>query len=510
LTVKTFLRLTGLVVLALLLIGAVFVYRNTRDRFPGYRVDVKTPDHPPAPLRVGFAALKITPALPDTWVDKNGDARFDEADGDTYADRNGNGRFDGVWMAGFQNRRPAQGIHDDLWARAVVIDDGTTRLALVALDLIGFGNDRVIRVRQRVPSSAGVTYLTVSSTHQHEGPDMLGLWGPGDYRSGVDAEYAAFVEKQAANAVVAAVANLRPARLKFAMDATGAAPLVADTRPPKVFDNAVKVMQVLDARRDSTLGTLVVWGNHPEVLWNKNLQLTSDFAHYLRSSLEKSLGGTAVFVNGAVGGLMTTDPDTPVAEPGTGRMLKEPTFQKAAAVGNTVATLALNALKTSTDTLSRGTLRLRARTIELPLDNALYKIGVYTGLLGVGYTRWGHFRSEVAAWCLGPATFVAVPGELYPELFYGGVEAPKGQDFPIKKPTDPPLAPLAGKYPFLLGLTGDELGYILPKSQWDAEAPFTYDYQERPYGEINSVGPETAGIVVETLRAMLTDLKREK
>lgn len=507
---KTFLRITGLVLLALLLVGAVFVYRNTRDRFPGYRVDLTTPDHPPAPLRVGFAALKITPPLPDTWVDKNGDAKFSEQDGDTYTDGNGNGRFDGVWMAGFGNARAAQGVHDDLWARAVVIDDGTTRLALVSLDVIGFSNDRVIRVRRQIPASAGVSYVAVASTHQHEGPDMLGLWGPGDYQSGVNAEYATFVESQAAKAVQTAVANLRPARLKFAMDATGAAPLVADTRPPKVFDNAVKVMQVLDARRDSTLGTLVVWGNHPEVLWDKNLLLTSDFAHYLRASLEKNLGGTAVFVNGAVGGLMTTDPDTPVAEPGTGRTLKEPTFEKAAAVGNTVATLALNALAASTDTLSRGAIRLRARTIELPLDNSLYRLGVYTGLLGVGYTRWGHFRSEVAAWSLGPATFVAVPGEIYPELVYGGVEAPKGQDFPITNPAEKPLAPLAGKYPFVLGLTNDELGYILPKSQWDAEPPFTYDYKARPYGEINSVGPETAGVVVENLRKLLTDLRKKR
>lgn len=507
---KTFLRITGLVLLALLLVGAVLVYRNTRDRFPGYRVDLKTADHPPALLKVGFAALKITPPLPDAWVDKNGDAKFDEGDGDTYTDGNGNGCFDGVWMAGFGNARAAQGVHDDLWARAVVLDDGTTRLALVALDVIGFGNDRVIRVRQQIPASAGVTYAAVASTHQHEGPDLLGLWGPGEYESGVNAEYATFVESQAAKAVLAAVANLRPARLKFAMDPAGAAPLVADTRPPQVFDNAVKAMQVLDARRDSTLGTLIVWGNHPEVLWNKNLQLTSDFAHYLRASLEKSLGGTAVFVNGAVGGLMTTDPDTPVAEPGTGRTLKAPSFEKAAAVGHTVAALAMHALNASTDTLVAGAIYLRTRTIELPLDNSLYRLGVYTGLLGVGYTRWGYFRSEVAAWGLGPATFVAVPGEIYPELVYGGVEAPAGQDFPIKNPASTPLAPLAGKYPFVLGLTNDELGYILPKSQWDAEPPFTYGYKKQPYGEINSVGPETAGVVVENLRELLVELNGAK
>jgi hypothetical protein len=57
---------------------------------------------------------------------------YNEADGDTYTDKNGNGQFDAVWLAGFQNNRPASGVHDDLWARTMILDDGSTRIALVA------------------------------------------------------------------------------------------------------------------------------------------------------------------------------------------------------------------------------------------------------------------------------------------------------------------------------------------------------------------------------------------
>ena len=82
-----------------------------------------------------------------------------------------------VWIAGFGNKRAANGIHDDTWARTMVIDDGKTRLAIVVLDAIGFMNDDVIDVRKRIHGEAGVTYTIITSTHTHEGPDFLGLWG---------------------------------------------------------------------------------------------------------------------------------------------------------------------------------------------------------------------------------------------------------------------------------------------------------------------------------------------
>ena len=80
---------------------------------------------------------------------------FWEEDGDTYQDGNGNGQFNPVWIAGFQNQRPAQGIHDELWARTMVIDDGSFRLAYVVLDAIGYFNDDVISIRKKVSEDAG-------------------------------------------------------------------------------------------------------------------------------------------------------------------------------------------------------------------------------------------------------------------------------------------------------------------------------------------------------------------
>lgn len=510
--------------LAILLLAAgtaVFLYTRFQDRFPGFAVDINIKNHRPTPLRAGFAALPITPTVPDEWQDVNGDARFVEEDGDTWTDGNSNGRFDAVWMAGFQNRRAAQGVHDDLWARAMVVEDDSTRIALVSLDAIGFGNDDVIRVRKLIADSTGLDYVIVASTHTHESPDLMGLWGESEYRSGVDPAYMHMVQQQAARAVEMAVANLRPAVFRIGQDLSGAKPLVMDTREPQVMDEGLLLLQALDATTGRTLGTLVQWANHPETTWNENLQISSDFPHYLREAVEKGiyagdsllvpgLGGVCVYVNGAIGGLMTTLPDFGVADLASDSVFLEPTFRKAAAQGRRIAALALG--KFHSDSLltrvDSAAIRLRASTIELPLDNKLFRLAAALGVLDRGMSGWMKLRTEVAVWRLGPATFLHQPGEIYPEIVNGGIEQPEGRDFEISPVEVPCLRDLMpGTFKFTVGLSNDQIGYILPKSQWDESPPYTFGMTEAPYGEINSVGPETGPLVYKALVKILEEVR---
>ena len=71
-------------------------------------------------FKVGFAELPITPDIIDEWEDINNDAQFDP-DIDNWTDVNGNNQFDAVWMAGFQNKRAAQRVKDDLMAVTAVM-----------------------------------------------------------------------------------------------------------------------------------------------------------------------------------------------------------------------------------------------------------------------------------------------------------------------------------------------------------------------------------------------------
>ncbi|HUV12785.1 MAG TPA: hypothetical protein VMY18_04020 [Acidobacteriota bacterium] len=513
--------LVRFLIVVLVAFGALllYLYSNIRDRHPGYELDLHIRSESPGPLRIGFSAVPITPEIQDTWVDSDGDAYYDESKGDHYVDGNGNGKFDPFWLAGFQNRRPANGVHDDLWARTVVIDDGQTKIALVVLDVIGFFHDDIVDVRTLIPESSGINYTIVASTHNHEAPDLLGLWGSSHFQSGVNQDYLASIKQKAAQSVVEAAAGLRPARLRISQDLQGARELLNDTRLPHVFDPGLRCIQAIDAETDETLGVLVSWADHPETLWSRNLLITSDFPHFLRSALENGidqggqlvhagLGGTAIYVNGAIGGLMTTDDDLAVSDPFSDEVFVKPSFEKARAQGHQLALLVLKSLESAeAEIIEEGGIHLRAKTIDVALDNILFRVGATLGVIDRGFSGWMTIRSEVAAFTLGDLSFLCAPGEIYPEIVEGGIEAPEGGDFGIEPVEVPALrSQMPGKYKFVLGMANDEIGYIIPKSEWDEDPPFLYGAAKSPYGEINSPGPQTGPVLHRELLEILSDL----
>jgi hypothetical protein len=115
-------------------------------------------------------------------------------------------------------------------------------------------------------------------------------------------------------------------------------------------------------------------------------------------------------------------------------------------------------------------------------------------------------RTEVALVTIGEASIACVPGEIYPEIVNGGIERAPGGDFDIEPLEVPPLRDLmpAG-VKFVFGLANDELGYIIPKSEWDEKPPHIYG-SKGVYGEVNSCGPNTA----RTVHAALAELCRER
>jgi hypothetical protein len=475
---------------ALVLARCLYAFR---DRNPGYTlavaIDSVKARTEPRPLRVGFARMKINPDLSDPKRP--------------------------VWLAGFDQHRAATRVHDDLWAIACVIEDGYTRLGIVALDAIGLFHDDVIRVRRRLAPDWKLDYTIVCTTHNHSTPDLLGLWGPDFFHTGVERSYREQVVSAAAKALGDAVAALQPAHVTFHEIPTPTAGLVADTRRPEVFDPDIRLMHFINPTNRATLGTVVGWADHPETVWSKNTEITSDFCGYLRQALElgviqddkllaPGVGGIHVYINGAIGGLISTTPSVTVRDPYLGQDFKTPTHEKARAVGRQLAWRILPRLAdTNAPAISHAPISIQARTIEVPLDNAGFLIAPVIGLLDRGHVRWKTFRTEVALVTVGHASIACIPGEIYPEIVNGGIENVPGGDFALEPVEVPPIRELMpGKIKFVFGLANDEIGYIIPKSEWDRKPPFLYGATRGVYGEINSVGPDAAGKIHEAMREL--------
>ena len=150
-----------------------------------------------------------------------------------------------VYLAGFGNNRVATGIHDDLYVRCLALTAGNATVAMCSADLIGLLYDDVLKVRQKLSTQAReVTHLIVTSTHDHEGPDTMGLWGPKQFVSGMDEKYMDWLDGRIAATAAQAAHSLEEARLTLGRDDH---PLLAllqnDSRPPYVKDPCLFVMR---------------------------------------------------------------------------------------------------------------------------------------------------------------------------------------------------------------------------------------------------------------------------
>jgi hypothetical protein len=441
-----------------------------------------------------------------------------------------------VYLAGFGHNRLATAVHDPLYVRCLAVEIGRRTLALCAADLIGLFYDDVQRIRGRFAEHAPKgSLLIVASTHVHEGPDTLGLWGPTAGESGTDPGYLDWLDTRIADTALEATRNMERARLRLARDDH---PLLAQLqgvdRPPYVKDPFLFVLQAVRASDGATIATLVNWTDHPETLNRKNTSITADYPHWICETLEHRYGGTALFVNGALGKVSTLGKEVALLDPETALPAEDGGWRKPELLGTMIGRLAERALEHAERVLPDAVL-FQSSVFFLPLANDRFRAaeaaGIFAGRKPL-YTSGkldasviereiegggkpvrlagGHdLQTEVDYVQLraGPrllAEFVTIPGEAFPEVVNGGVERYPGADFP-DAPLEPPLrSMLKSKYQFVVGLGNDELGYIIPKAEWDEQPPWLNNSPKPFYGEINSPGPDSAATIVEALESLVT------
>ncbi len=416
-----------------------------------------------------------------------------------------------VYLAGFDLGRRATGIHDELWARAVALADreGGHRVVLVAVDLSGLFNEDVRKVRALLESRAPGVALVVASTHDHEGPDTLGLWGSGRFSSGVDKTYLERVRAAITDAALEALSRRQPAQLVLARARTPG--LIEDGRLPIVIDDTLLALRFV-GERGGTLVTLVAWSSHPEALGGRNTLLSSDYPHYLRGRIEERLGGSCVFVVGAIGGLMT--PIGLKLQAPDGHAIPADSFELAQAVGERAAEAALAALRDAPHASMSDALDYRSQAVFLPLENRLFRLAILLGVIERPLFSRGRpasalfgddLRTEIGHLRVGDAEALLVPGEIYPELVLGGIQDPQdpAADYPGAPRERPLYGLLRADYKLVVGLANDEIGYVIPRSQWDERRPFAYGRRQAQYGEVNSIGPSSAQRLEEAFERLI-------
>ena len=249
----------------------------------------------------------------------------------------------GAPLAGFAAREGfCEGIHDELYARAMVLESSAAAIAFVSLDVLALPSEFVDMVREKIEASTGIKrdLVVIASTHTHAGPvTVKTFFNPGD---SLDQGFMDHIARAIVGSVENAWSRREAARVGVGsgrVEGIGVNRRTSDKTP---VDEEIGIIRVDDVEGHPR-AVLINYSCHPTVLGSDNLLATGDFPFFAIDTIEKELGpgGFAMFVNGTQGNISMGHSSELSA---IGVITPGRTFEHAEELGNKLASAALAAL----------------------------------------------------------------------------------------------------------------------------------------------------------------------
>lgn len=285
----------------------------------------------------------------------------------------------GMPMAGYYRVRLAEGVHDELYAKALVLEQDGAKAALVACDLVNMPRPMVEAARQLIEKSTSIRgdRVMISATHSHTGPELgARLRGVNDATMRLAREYLDALPARIAESVKQADANLAPARVRAAIGREDSLSFVrryfmkdgtvgwnpgkrnpSVLRPTAAIDPDVPVV-AFESPDGKPLATYVNFACHLDTVGGQ--EFSADYAYTLARVLGEVKGAEmlTVFTIGTAGNINHVDVNSPDPQKGHG---------EAARIGTILAAAALKA-HSKLEALDGGSLRVRSEIVKIPTD----------------------------------------------------------------------------------------------------------------------------------------------
>ena len=376
----------------------------------------------------------------------------------------------GVCLGGYEENRASTGVHDDLFAKAVVFHDGETAVGLVVLDALSiqYPTARAIRLAAAEKVTAvplPAERIVVEATHTHAAPDVIGIYPCMPDAAGTDSAYMESLVNQAVEALVAASEALQPVQLYWAKTEGG--DWAVNDSEPGVVDHEVTILQARSAADQTPLVTLTHFACHPTVLDGDNTLTSADWVGPFYARMAEGEPGEHLFLQGPIGAWI--QPKTP-----------ERTFALAARYGADLAERALAVLP-SAARLEGDTIRAAHKTFEIPLETDGFKALAASGVIDRDFGDDAGIPTEVTWFAVGNAQFATHPAETAPTF---------GWATKMLMDTEPK---------FVLGLAQDHLGYFCPPKYFEETGSIPY----AKYLTRMSPGPQAGPVMMRALQSIV-------
>ena len=349
---------------------------------------------------------------------------------------------------GIGQPKPSSIKKGELTIRALVFEKGTTRIAIVSIDNLGWpsvlGNKARALIKGIPPEN-----ILIGATHTHSAPDAYAFPDEKGH-TGADLTYLDWCTHQMADAVNEAVQKLQPAVLKIAVgEAKGK--IAYNYYAHQLYDPRCGVMQAIATtgrQQGKVIATLVNYAVHPEVIGPDRGITSPDLCGPLYDRIEAQAGGTAIFMNSAQGGMVTADVRLPGGKEAN-------TWEECNRIGNLLADEALR-IVAGADVQQSPDIYCTARTIKLPVISPVMQYILKNSPLKYQTVDTGFVSTQLNLLNIGTAQVLTIPGEALPNIGYY-----------IKRN-------MHTQNPFLFGLTNDAFGYMLTKVDFNSFKRYEY------------------------------------
>jgi neutral ceramidase len=217
---------------------------------------------------------------------------------------------DGTPLAGYAWWRGSRGVRDPLTATALVLDDGATRVAIVALDLLAIHEATAAAIREAACAAADVAAdaVLLACSHSHSSP----VASVSEQAKPLQKAYVAALVPKVADAIVRAAAALQPATMHagateadLAVHRRPVGPdgkALLEANPDGPVDRTVALLQFRDPS-GAPLATVVNIACHPTTLGPRHKHASAVWPGVMRADVEAQTAAPCLFLQGATGDL---------------------------------------------------------------------------------------------------------------------------------------------------------------------------------------------------------------
>jgi hypothetical protein len=203
---------------------------------------------------------------------------------------------DPVRMSGYAARKePFKGVHDDLYASAVVFENGETKACIITADVIGFAHEFTDETRRKIQEKTGIPEMNilVTAAHNHGGPRTRAY---GEEFTENEIAYVKSLQEKLVKIVTEANDKLQPVNIgvvkgtcKMNVNRRARHPeggVRLGRNPEGICDNEVGVIR-MDDLSGKTIGLLVNWPCHATTGGQENYMITGDWPGAAAREIEK-------------------------------------------------------------------------------------------------------------------------------------------------------------------------------------------------------------------------------